>query len=317
MAETEVLIPHDVEEEFPGRVEAVAPGIKVIVVEEDGSTEGASSPRVLLRGSMSSEAMQRVLREYPTVEWVHAYSAGVEQLLPELGDFAGTVTNSAGVHGEPIAEWVVAMLFAHAKRLPLLLQHHAAHEWQAEKAEELGGKTLGIVGAGGIGAAIARRARGLDMEVVGVRSSGQATEHIRRMYTPDRLHEMLGECDYVVLAVPLTPDTEGMIGEPELRAMQPSSVLLNIARGKVVQTEALLRALTEGWIGGAYLDVTDPEPLPHDHPLWDAPNTLITAHTSGYSPHSSRRTLELFCENLRRFVSGEELLNVVDKARGY
>ncbi|MEJ7653698.1 MAG: NAD(P)-dependent oxidoreductase [Chloroflexia bacterium] len=128
---------------------------------------------------------------------------------------------------------------------------------------------------------------------------------------------MLGECDYVVIALPLTGKTSGLFGEAELRAMKPTAVLLNIARGSIIQTDALLRALTEGWIAGACLDVTDPEPLPSDHPLWAAPNTIITAHTSGNSPRSSERTMTFFCDNLRRFVAGEELLNVVDREREY
>ena len=317
MADVEVLIPREVEEEAPGRVAAVAPRVRVSLVERDGAVPGAQAPTDLLRASLSTEAMRRVLREHPTIEWIHSYAAGVESLLPELEGFGGVVTNSAGVHGEPIAEWVIAMLLTHAKRLPLLLEHHRAHEWKAERGEELGGKTLGIVGAGGIGAAIARRARGLDMEVIGTRSSGQATEHVPEMYTPDRLLEMLPRCDYVVVAAPLTSKTSGMIGERELRAMKDTGVVLNIARGKIIRTDALLRALNEHWIAGAYLDVTDPEPLPPDHPLWDAPGVVITAHTSGHSPRSSERTLGFFLDNLRHRLKGEPLRNVVDREREY
>lgn len=317
MSEVEVLIPHSVEERFPGRVGSTAPEVRVVPVEEDGAARGASSPRVLLRGEMKQEAMRRVLSQFPSIEWLHVFSAGVEHLLPDLQGYDGVVTNSAGVHAEPIAEWVIAMLLAHTKKLPRLFEHYRQREWTSEQSEELGERTLGIVGAGGIGAAIARRASGMDMRVVGLRASGKPTEHVTEMYRPDQLHEMLGICDYVVVAAPLTPQTTGLIGVPELRAMRPSGVILNIARGKIIDTEALVRALTEGWIAGAYLDVTDPEPLPGDHQLWTAPGAVITAHTSGNSPRSSERVISFFCDNLRRWVRGEPLQNVVDLQRGY
>ncbi len=317
MPAVEVLIPRSVEEEFPGRVASVDPQIRVRLVDQDGSVEGAEAPRVLMRGNIRNEAMQRLLEEYPTIEWVHVSSAGVEHLLPLLEGFGGIVTNSAGLYAEPIAEWVIAMMLMHAKRLRVLVERFERREWQGVASEEIGGKTLGIIGTGGIGTAIARRARGLGMHVVGMRASGKPSEHVERMYTPNGLHEMLGLSDYVVIATPLTEQTAGLIGEPELRAMQPSAVLLNIARGRIVQTEALVRALEEGWIAAAYLDVTDPEPLPPEHPLWGLPNVFITPHTSGHSPLSSRRVLDFFISNLRRWLQGEPLRNVVNLERGY
>lgn len=316
-APIEVLIPRGVEEEFPDRVAAVHPRVRVATVSEDGSAPDARSPRVLLRGGLSGDALRRVLEGHPSIEWVHFYSAGMEDSLSTLREFHGLVTNSAGVHGEPIAEWVIAMMLVHVKRIPQLLAHHRGREWKGEQADELGGKTLGVVGAGGIGGAIARRARGLDMRVVGLRASGRPTEFFDEMLEPEGLHQLLSTSDYVAVATPLTPQTEGLIGEPELRAMMPGGVLLNIARGKVVRTDALVRALSEGWISGAYLDVTDPEPLPPEHPLWTAPNAVVTAHTSGSSPRTGERVLDFFCENLRRWLDGEELRNVVDIERGY
>jgi phosphoglycerate dehydrogenase-like enzyme len=261
--------------------------------------------------------MRRILKAHPTLRWVHTYSAGVEHLLPHLGDYTGRLTNSAGVHAEPMAEWAVTMMLAHCKRLPLFLERQQSREWRAEQTEELAGKTLGVVGAGGIGQAFARRAAALGMDVVGVRASGAPAQHFRQMYGPDRLHDALGMCDYVLLATPLTPETTGLIGEAELGAMRPSAVLLNVGRGKVVRTDALVAALAEGAVAGAMLDVTDPEPLPSDHPLWGLPNVIITPHTSALSPRSSARLVECFCENLRRWLRGEPLLNEVDLERGY
>jgi phosphoglycerate dehydrogenase-like enzyme len=138
-----------------------------------------------------------------------------------------------------------------------------------------------------------------------------------RFYTPDALHEMLSECDYVVVAVPLTPETVGLIGPAELKAMKSSAYLVNIARGSIVDEAALAQALEQGWIGGAGLDVFEQEPLPADSPLWALESLLISPHVAGFTPHYDERATALFAENLDRYLSGEPLLNLVDKARGY
>ncbi|MEJ7653699.1 MAG: NAD(P)-dependent oxidoreductase [Chloroflexia bacterium] len=177
MAVTEVLIPRKVEEEFPRKTEASAPDVRVVPFDEDGPMGEVGSPRAMLPGGAGTATIRRLLGEYPSIEWVHSFAAGVESLLPEMQGFDVTITNSAGVHGEPIAEWVITMLLAHTKRLPLLLSRQADREWKSELVEEIGGKTLGIVGAGGIGSAITRRAVGLDMQLVGSRWSGRPGAH--------------------------------------------------------------------------------------------------------------------------------------------
>ncbi len=316
MEKTEIIANVSVIDKFGDQIRSVDRSVELIPIER-ALSESVYHPQILIRSEIPNDLLVQILDKFPSIKWVHSYSAGVEGLIPILQNRNLVLTNSAGLHGEPIAEWVIAMTLAHAKRFHLLFRHFQAHEWQAEECDELGGKTMVIVGAGGIGASIARRAKCLGMKIVGVRSSGRSSEYFDEMLTPDSLHTALGKGDYVVIATPLTPQTEGLIGEPELKAMKNSAVLLNIARGKIVQTEALMRALSEGWIAAAYLDVTDPEPLPPDHPLWSTPNVFITAHTSGYSPYSAERLAKFFCENLRRWLQGEPLLNQVDLARGY
>lgn len=317
MEQVEVLVPASVEARQPGRIASVDSRVRQVVLQDDGSAAGASSPSVLVAGWSETAGIIAALQRYPSLQWLHLFSAGVDHMLDDLRRFDLTVTNSAGLHAPPIAEWVIAMLLMHVKQLPEMVDKFERHEWEKVRGSELNNCTLGIVGAGGLGREIAVRAAGMQMRVIGLRSSGAPLEHIERMYRPHEMHTMLAECDYVVISAPLTAETQGMIGEAELRAMRPSAVLLNVARGSIVQTEPLLRALNEGWIAGAYLDVTDPEPLPPDHPLWEARNVFITAHTSAITPRSAERLVSFFCGNLRRWLAGEPLENVVDLSRGY
>ena len=190
---------------------------------------------------------------------------------------------------------------------------------------------MGIVGYGSIGREVGRLGKAFGMRVLALRRSagqakeGYASEHTgdragaipEQFYTPDQLHQMLSRCDYVVVALPLTHETKHLVGEAELRAMKASAYLVNIARGAIVDEQALVRALREGWIAGAGLDVFEREPLPDDSPLWAMDNVLISPHVAGFTPRYDERATALFVENLGRYLSGEPLLNLVDKTRGY
>jgi phosphoglycerate dehydrogenase-like enzyme len=183
---------------------------------------------------------------------------------------------------------------------------------------ELDGATLLIAGLGGIGAGLAQKAKGLGMHVLGVRKRDvPPPPGVDEILTQDRLHEGLGRADHVALCLPLTDETTGYLGEAELRAMKPSAYVYNVGRGKSIDREALLQALREGWIAGAGLDVTDPEPLPSDDPLWSFPNVLLSQHTSGSSHQLDRRVTDIFAANLRRFLNNEPLENLVDYTLGY
>jgi phosphoglycerate dehydrogenase-like enzyme len=260
------------------------------------------------------------------LRWIHSPAAGVTQLLfPAVVESDVIVTNSTTVHSVPVAEQAVALLFALARRFRSCFDDQAAHRWaQKESWEpsriptELNGKTLGLVGFGAIGREVAQRARALGMTVIAVkRDPSRGAELADRVYSPRDLPALLEQADYLLLAAPGNPETRHMIGEAQLRRMKPSAALVNVARGTLVDTDALVRVLEAGKLAGAGLDVTDPEPLPSEHPLWRLPNVIITPHLAGATDRYWQRQRDMVCENLRRYLAGEPLLNRVDKRRGY
>jgi phosphoglycerate dehydrogenase-like enzyme len=273
----------------------------------------------------------------PGLRWMQLHSAGADHLLdhPILNSDV-TITTASGIHATPIAEYVFASILAFRWRVPHMTHCQRKGEWPSGRWElysrpELRGSTLGIVGYGSIGREVGRLGKAFGMKVLALRrSAGRADEGYTpqdtgdpqgtvpdRFYTPGALHEMLAQCDYVVIALPMTPATEHFIGAAELGAMKPTAYLVNIARGAIVDEKALIQALQEGQIGGAGLDVFEQEPLPSGHPLWDLENVLISPHVAGFSPRYDERAAALFGQNMARYLAGEPLLNVVDKDRGY
>jgi phosphoglycerate dehydrogenase-like enzyme len=271
----------------------------------------------------------------PGLRWVQLHSAGVNHVLDTpLWDSDVIVTTVSGIHAPPMAEYALMMMLALAHRLPAMLYYQSRGEWPSQRwrkfvPQELRGATVGVVGYGSIGREIGRLARTFGMRVLGTRRGG-ASETARyglpaltgsdepdRLYSSDQLLEMLPECDYVVLTVPYTPATHHLIDRQALRAMKPTAVLINAARGAVVDEAALVYALREGWIAGAALDVFEREPLPDDSPLWKMDNVIISPHVAGFTPHYDDRATTLFAENLRRYLGGEPLLNQVERGREY
>jgi phosphoglycerate dehydrogenase-like enzyme len=236
-----------------------------------------------------------------------------------------TVTTASGIHAVPISEYVIGAMLAFAKGFPRAMRAQGERAWRPYWPEELEQKTVGILGMGAIGARVALLCKALGMRVLAMRRSaehrmtgeGTGDPAVDEMLPPSELAYLLSESDYVVAAVPLTTETRGMIGEEQLRAMRPSAVIINIARGAIIDEQALVRALREGWIAGAALDVFQPEPLPPESELWGLENVILTPHISGGTPRYMERAVELFCENLRRYLASEPLRNVVDPARGY
>ncbi|MHC4080170.1 MAG: D-2-hydroxyacid dehydrogenase [Planctomycetota bacterium] len=257
--------------------------------------------------------------------WVQSTSAGVERYLAVSELRANeriVLTNMRAVHGPTIADHAFAMLLALTRDLPYYLDPAQDGTWNRRgsgaKTIALQGRTLLVVGLGGIGSEVARRGKGFGMHVLATRRSDTPPPpYVDRQARPDELTELLPHADVVVLCVPLTKQTEGMIGQAELAAFKPDAYLVNVARGKVIDTEALVKALEDSRLAGACLDVTDPEPLPPGHALWTMPNVVITPHMSGRSALTSERWRAVYLENLRRFGAGEPLLNVVDKNAGY
>jgi len=235
------------------------------------------------------------------------------------------VTTASGIHKTAMAEYVVCMMISLSRRIPMILRESEQHQWKPGRlrlyyGEEISGKTLGILGLGAIGREVARVARALGMRTIGLRRSGHtgAPEGVvDEVYGPDEMLEMLPKCDFVLVVVPFTPETRGMFGEKELRAMKPTAHLINVARGEIVDEAALAKALREEWIAGGAFDVFAKEPLPADSELWDLPNLVITPHMSGNTIPYMDRAYQLFHDNLRRYLAGEPLVNVLDKKLGY
>lgn len=262
-----------------------------------------------------------IVKIAPRLKWVQIVGAGMDFLQGRgLLEHGVTITTNVGVNAPAIAEFVMLLLLSRIKQFPRRLECQKEHRWQRLTNDELRGRTLGIVGLGHIGQEVAKRAKAFDMTVIGTRRSykaGQREPNVDEMFPRERLRELLGRSDYVVVAVGLTPETRGMIGETEFKAMKPGSYFINVARGPVVEEPALLRALKEGPMAGAALDVFVQEPLPSESPFWDLPNVLVTPHNTGGMRDLGKRSAEMFCENLRRYVNGQPLNNVVDPDRGY
>lgn len=256
------------------------------------------------------------------LRWFHCSSAGVDPLLcPEFiaSDVVMTCAKGAPI-GPLLAEHAFALMLSLTRGIAACVR---LGRWDgradgARSAYELGGKTLGIVGFGGAGQALAKRARAFEMEVIAVRRRPEPSPDTGiEQWGMERFGEMLHCADIVVVTVPHTPETEGLFGPAELAQMQNHALLITIGRGQTVQTDALVEALNNGEIGGAGIDVVEPEPLPDDHPLWQCPNTVITPHMAGNAPERAARNEELVLENLSRFAKGQPLLSAVDKTLGY
>ena len=275
----------------------------------------------------------------PRLRWVQLYSAGADYLFQRpLFQTPVTFTSASGVHSVNIAEYVLTMMLSWFHRVPALLEKQQRREWPSMSTrlaqlqpEELRGKTLGIVGYGSIGREAARLAAAFGMRIVAMQRN---TDHRdpgfqytgigdpegtlpERYYPPEQLPTMLGECDVVLCAVPLTSQTRHMFNAATFSAMKRTAFLINIARGEVCNEQDLLHALQTQQIAGAALDVFQQEPLPSDSPFWSLPNVFITPHISGHTPHYDDRAATIFAENLRRYLAGEPLFNVIDKTRGY
>lgn len=261
------------------------------------------------------------------LKWFQTYSAGVEEyLFPEMMQRDVIMTSAKGCFAPAIAEHAFGLLFSLTRNIAGQIRNMSQGKWQGvpmDKMFELKGKTLGIVGLGGIGSQVARRARAMDMRVIAVdivpkykEQIGDICEEVRHVHG-EGLSWLLKSSDVILISAPFTKVSEGMIGAEQFDMMKKSAYFINVSRGKLVKTPALLDALKSGKIAGAGLDVVDPEPLPADHELWTLPNVVITSHISARSEHNLPRLQEVFVENVYRYVNGLPMLNVVDKEMGF
>lgn len=266
------------------------------------------------------------LRLAPRLRWVHTSAVAVETMcLPELFARGIVVSNTRGVQARPIAEHALALILAFSKQLPFALEHQKQASWrQNEFIGErlpwlLRGQTLGVLGVGTIGAELAKLAAAFGMRVIAIRRREglDRPEGVADVVAIERLHDILPELDALVVAAPLTPETDRLIDRAALARLKPRAVLVNVGRARIVDTDALVEALRSGHLAGAGLDVFDREPLPEDHPLWTTPNVIVTPHTSGFRRGHWDEVIDLFSENIRRFERGDELQFRVDPALGY
>ena len=315
-------------------IRAAAPGARIVTIGFDGHADGPMDDvEAMLRGRLPAETFDRILYRAPSLRWVHSATAGVERVLTPSSRSRGLViTNARGVFSRPIAEYVMLMILAVSRRLPELIELQAERTWQPLEARELRDVTIGIVGLGSIGRGVGALGTAFGCRVMATRRRPEAGSHavdgagdepflgslmLDRVLPPERLPELLAESDFVVLAAPLTPDTHGLISDEAIAQMKPGAWIINVARGELIDERALARALQDGRLGGAVLDTFREEPLPPTSTLYDLPNVILTPHTSWSSTRVLDRSVDLFCENLRRFADGRSLVNVVDPDAGY
>lgn len=308
-------LPEGVEE----RLRATAPELELVV----GRDRQAIADRAAEIEVVIGFPPRDLLASMPKLRWFQQWAAGADWLRdhPDLVDADFTLTSAVGIHAVQIGEHVMACLLALAREIPEAVRAQDEHRWRDFNQVapfELYEKELLVLGVGAIGARVAELGHALGMRVTGVRRDPtRGVAGVARMVGPDALDEVLPDADAVVVTVPLTNDTQGMLDATRIGRMKGGAVLVNIGRGGTLDEAALAEALRQGRLRGAALDVFEREPLPPDDPLWDAPNLLITGHYAGATPRYGERAMALALDNLRRYVAGQPLRNVVDKRRGY
>ncbi len=265
--------------------------------------------------------LDRLTELAPHVRWIQSTSAGIGQLLLRTGliNSAIVFTTASGIHAAPLAQFVVMAILMSAKGAATMARNQASHQWERYCGREIRGATIGIIGLGQVGREVARCCKTLGLRVVATKRTPSVidAEGVDLMVPISQISTVIREADFLVLACPHTPETEGLIGEPELRSMKRDAILINIARGAVVNEAALIQELLRGHLGGAALDVFGREPLPPDSPLWDMPNVLVSPHSASTTTSENAKLTDLFLDNLTRYLRGESLINVFDRRRLY
>jgi phosphoglycerate dehydrogenase-like enzyme len=307
----------DLKERHIEQIGAVSDAVEVLRAESEGEALELMPEVDVVLGSLSKEMFLRGDR----LRWVQATGAGVNGLLyPELVDSDVILTSAKGIVGVHLADHAMALLLTLTRGIMRAVRKPSWDQRAPirDASWELLDQTMGIVGLGGTGRALAVRADAFGMRVIAVDPEDvDVPGCVRACWKMDRFLDLLSESDVVAVCAPLTPETEGIFNREAFRRMRRHAVLINVTRGRIVQEEALLEALEQGLIGGAGLDVTPQEPLPEDHPLWRMENVVVTPHTAGGSPVRLDRTVGLFCENLKRLLASAPLMSVIDKSKGY
>lgn len=303
-----------VTEEQLVRIGAAAPGVACRHFPEQDGLEADVADADVVAGRLSPAGLARARR----LRWLHSWAAGPDMLLyPEMVASDVVLTCSKGNGAVPLAEHAVMLMLLLNRDARRWLRAQDERRWESFSHGELNGLTCGIVGLGYSGQDLALKAKAFHMRVLGVRRHPGPTPNVDEVVGPEDVGRVLRESDFVVVTAPRTPETEGMLGEAEFRAMKPTAFYICFSRGGIADDAVLERALREGWIAGAGLDAHSLEPLPPDSPFWTTPNTIVTPHNGATTPHTRSRGVDIFIDNLRRFAAGEPLRNVVNKELGY
>lgn len=306
-----------IDEEKLTEVRSIAEGYSVqSAKQKEASPEQIAEAEIIL-GLPGSDAIKAAKK----LKWLQLLSAGADRFVDKdmYCNKDVILTNSSGVFGLPISEHILAMIFAHNRSLMLAFQRKNEHNWEKGfPVKEFCGSTVGVIGLGDIGTEVAKRSKAFGARVVAVkRTPSDRPDYVDELYAEEGIDRLIEQSDYVVLALPSTGKTRGIMTAERISKMKSDAFMVNVGRGSLIDQEALITALKENRIGGAGLDVTSPEPLPAESPLWTLPNVIITPHVSGNSPGNAERRLKIFKENLRLYLSGRPMNNLVDFEKGY
>lgn len=309
-----VLMAGQVNEAQLAQIRAAVPGGEVRHFGSQAELEAQIEDAEVVAGNLSAAALARAGR----LKWVQSWAAGPDALMyPEMVASPIVCTSCKGNGAIPLAEHAILLMLMLNRDMPRWQRAQAEGRWEHRSHGELNGLTCGIIGLGHSGQDLALKCKAFHMRVLGTRRTPTPTPNVDELFPIERLHELLAQSDFVVVTAPRTPESVGLLGEAEFRVMKPTAHYICFSRGGIADDAALLRALSEGWIAGGGLDAHDQEPLPPDSPFWTLPNAIVTPHNGASTPQTRQRGIDIFVENLRRYQAGEELVNVIDKGRGY
>ena len=314
---TKVLINTDLDADLIRRIQDVSEGVEAISASSEGEALEIMPEVEVVLGPVTPAMFARGDR----LRWVQNLGAGVDgALFPEFVESDVVLTSAKGIVGNHLADHAMALLLSLTRGIATAVRKPSfSQRWPIRAASwELAGRTMGIVGLGGTGRALAHRAAGFDMRIIAVDPEDvEAPDCVEVCWKMDRFHDLLEQSDVVAVCAPLTRESTGLFDAEAFHRMQSHAMLINVTRGRIMDEDALLKALEQGQIGGVGLDVVPQEPLPEGHPLWHMPNVVVTPHTAGGSPHRVERTVDLFCDNLARHLEGRPMKSVIDKNKGY
>ena len=325
MSSRKIIITQDLDQVLIDLVNENAPGCELIIGKNREIWGDHVKDAEIIAGWKGKIAKDLLLGNgFPSdtkLRWVQSWTAGINSLpLKELKESGILLTTANGVHSFPISETIFAFMLGLTRKIPAYIRNQQSKTWNHSGLKhEIHGKTIGIFGVGSIGKETAKLSKAFGMKVLGFRRSGKPEEYVDQMYTLQEMNEVLPECDYVVVTLPLTPETHQLFGAKQFTLMKPSAFFINIGRGDIAVESELVEALQSKTIAGAGLDVFEQEPLSENSPLWDLDNVIITPHTSGSTEYYDKRVIEdIFIPNLRSYLKGETLpINLVDYDKGY